>query len=419
MRVTLLLSAVLALGLAAPRAGAQGGDPFAPVVYVNNSAVTRFELTQRALFLQALNTPGDLEALARTALIENRLQVQEAERLEIELTQEQLDAGIAEFAGRANLTAEQFTAALAERGVEPQTLRDFIRAGLLWREVVRERYGPRVDITPNDVDRALAPTAVRGGVRLLLSEIIIPAPPDQAADARALAEELSATIRSEAEFSDAAQQFSASGSAPAGGRIDWLPAENLPPPIVELLLSLPPGGVSPPVQIPNAVAIFQLRAIEDTGRPAGLPVSVEYAQVLFPDTPEGLAQAVAMRNAADSCNDLYGLARDLPPDQLIVESGPVGSVPGDIGLQLARLDPGEATVDLRRGGARVLLMLCRRIVDRPAPEAAPGAEGEAAAPPTTAQIREQTGNLLFNQRIGQLSNAYLQDLVADAIIREP
>jgi peptidyl-prolyl cis-trans isomerase SurA len=419
MRLSTLIAAALALALAGTVARAQSGDPFSPVVYVNDSAVTRFELDQRVLFLRALNTPGDLEALARTQLIENRLQVQEAERQEIELTQEQLDAGIAEFAGRANLTSEQFTAALSDRGVAPQTLRDFIRAGLLWREVVRARFAPRIDITPNDVDRALAPTALRGGIRLLLSEIIIPAPPDQIADARALAEDLSVSIRGEAQFAEAARQFSASGSAATGGRIDWIPAENLPPPIVDLLLSLPPGGVSAPVQIPNAIALFQLRGIEDTGRPQGLSVTVEYAQVLFPDTPEGLAQAVAMREAADACTDLYALAEDLPPDQLIFESAPTASVPRDIALQLARLDPGEASVDLRRGGARVLLMLCRRTVDQPLAEPQPDAEGEAAAPLTEAEIRERTGNLLFNQRIAQLSNVYLQDLLANAIIREP
>lgn len=404
MRVTTLLAACLALCLAGTAPQAQTRDPFAPVVFVNNSVITRYELDQRIRFMRALNTPGDLETMARTALIENRLQLEEAARRDITVTQEQLDAGIAEFAGRANLTTEQFTAALVQRGVEPQTLRDFIRAGLLWRDVVRARYAARVDITPNDVAEAMAPTAVRGGVRLLLSEIIIPAPPEQAEEVRALAEELSATIRSEGEFAQAAAQFSASSSAPAGGRIDWLPGENLPPPILSMLLALPPGGVSPPVQIPNAVAIFQLRGLQDTGRPQGLPVSVEYAQVLFPDTPDGLARAQAMRIAADSCNDLYGLASDLPPEQLIVESGPVGSVPGDIGLMLARLDPGEATVDFRRGGARVLLMLCRRTVERP--------EGEQATP-------EQMGNMLFSQRLGQLSNLYLQDLVANAIIREP
>jgi peptidyl-prolyl cis-trans isomerase SurA len=415
MRPKTLLAMCLTLCLAAPPLLAQD-DPFAPIVYVNDSAITRFELDQRILFMRAVNTPGDVEALARKALIENRLQVQEALRQEAEITDEALQAGIAEFAGRANLTSEQFTAALAERGVDPQTLRDFVRAGLLWREVVRARFAPRVMITENDIDNALAPTALRGGVRLL-SELIIPAPPEQAQDAMALAEELSASISGEAAFAEAAAQFSAAPSAPQGGRIDWLVADNLPPPIAALLLGLAPGQVTAPIQLPNAVAIFLLRSVSETGERPSLPVTVEYAQVLFPDTPEGLASALRMQADADACDDLYGLARDLPPDQLIFESSPPGAIPGDIGLQLAKLDPRESTVNLRRGGARVLLMLCSRTV---VPRTPPPAEGqEAAEPPTPEQVREQVRARLFNERVSKQADAWLAELVADAIIREP
>lgn len=416
MRPKTLLAMCLTLCLAAPPLAAQS-DPFAPVLYVNDSAITQYELDQRILFMRAVNTPGDVEALARQALIENRLQVEEALRREADVTDEALAAGIAEFAGRANLTTEQFTAALAERGVDPQTLRDFVRAGLLWREIVRARFAPRVNITENDIDNALSPTALRGGVRLLLSELIIPAPPEQAQDAMALAEELSASISGEAAFAEAAAQFSASPSAPQGGRIDWLVADNLPAPIAALLLGLAPGQVSAPIQLPNAVAIFLLRSVSETGERPSVPVTVEYAQVLFPDTPEGLASALQMQADADACDDLYGLARDLPPDQLIFESSPPGSIPVDIGLQLAKLDPRESTVNLRRGGARVLLMLCSRTIQPPAP---PPVEGqEAAAPPTPEQVREQVRVRLFNQRVTKQAEAWLAELVADAIIREP
>jgi peptidyl-prolyl cis-trans isomerase SurA len=416
--LAMCLTLGLALGLAAPPVTAQS-DPFAPVLYVNDSVITRYELEQRILFLRAVNTPGDVEAQARKALIDNRVQVQEARRQEVEISEEDLTAGIAEFAGRANLTTEQFTVVLSERGVDPQTLRDFVRAGLLWREVVRARFGPRVVINNNEVDNALAPTALRGGVRLLLSELIIPAPPEQARDALALAEELSATISGEAAFAEAAAQFSAAPSAQQGGRIDWLVADNLPPPISALLLGLAPGQVSAPVQLPNAVALFLLRSVAETGQRPAASVTVRYAQVLFPDTTEGLAAAQRMQVEADTCNDLYGLARDLPEQQLVFSTSPPDAIPGDIGLQLAKLDPREATTSLRRGGSRVLLMLCSREVIPEAPPPPPAAEGAEAAkapePPTRDQVRSQ----LFNQQIGQQAEAWLADLVANATIREP
>ncbi len=405
MRLKTLLAMCLAFCLAAPPLLAQG-DPFAPVLYVNDSAITQYELDQRILFMQVVNTPGDIEALARKALIENRIQTLQARLQKIEITDEALQAGIAEFAGRANLTSEKFLAGLAERGVDPQTVRDFVRAGLLWRDVVRARFGPRVTISNNEVDNAMAPTALRGGVRLLLSELIVPAPPDQAKDAMALAEDLSASLSGEAAFAEAAVQFSAAPSAPQGGRIDWLEADNLPPQIASMLLGLAPGQVSPPIQLPNAVAIFLLRAVSETGRPPATAVAVKYAQVLFPDTPDGLAAAAKMQADADTCDDLYGLAKGLPPDQLVIETSPPARIPADVGLQLAKLDPRESSLALRRAGSRVLVMLCSRTVVR---------EGEGAENPT----RDQVSARLYNQRLAKLADAWLADLVADAIIREP
>jgi peptidyl-prolyl cis-trans isomerase SurA len=165
--------------------------------------------------------------------------------------------------------------------------------------------------------------------------------------------------------------------------------------------------------LPNAVAIFLLRSVAETGQRQAASVTVRFAQVLFPDTAEGLAAAQTMQNGADSCEDLYGLARDLPPEQLIFSTSPPDAIPGDIGLQLAKLDPRESSVSLRRGGARVLLMLCTREV---VPELPPAAEGEEAPEPPT---RDQVRSRLFNQRISKLSEGWLADLVADAIIREP
>ena len=80
-----------------------------------------------------------------------------------------------------------------------------------------------------------------------------------------------------------------------------------------------------------------------------------------------------------------------------------GEVPRDVALELAKLDAGETSFALRRGNARVFLMLCTRNV---------AVEGEA---PTPAQIRDQ----LINQRLAAYAEKYLNELRAAAIIREP
>ncbi len=115
-----LILALFTLVLALP-ATAQS-NPFATVVRVNDRVVTQYEVNQRILFFQVLRAPGNLEEQAMDRLIEERLQLDAAKAMGISVTDEQVAAGITEFAARANLEAEQFIAAVGQGGVDPETV---------------------------------------------------------------------------------------------------------------------------------------------------------------------------------------------------------------------------------------------------------------------------------------------------------
>jgi peptidyl-prolyl cis-trans isomerase SurA len=375
-------------------------NPFAPRLTVNERVISNYELEQRIQFLKLLRTPGDIEKLALDGLIEDRLRVQEAERLEIALTPEQILTGMEEFASRANLTREQFLTAIAEVGIEPETYRDFVSAGLVWRDVVRAKFGSKTDVTETEIDRALENQGRINGVRVLLSELIIPAPPGSEEEVLAQAQNLQSRINSEAGFAEAARAFSAAPSAARGGRMDWLPLANLPAAIGPFVLALAPGQVSDPVPIPGAVALFQLRGLEETNTEAPTTTQVEYAELLLPNDSNALARAAEISVDVDACNDLY--AQGFSANQLTRKTQTMAEVPADVGLQLAQLDAGETSIDLVRGTTRVFLMLCNRM---------PVVE----EPPTRDQVRTQ----IINQRLGKLADGYLADLRANAIITEP
>lgn len=446
MRANLLilaLRAALALLLAVPAAAQQ--SPFAPRVLVNGSAVTHYEVEQRRAFLQLLRAPGDLDEAAVQALIEDRLRMQEAEKLGIELSERQIMAGMEEFASRANLTVEQFVEAIGAGGVAPETFRDFVHAGLAWREVVRARFAGSVTISEAEIDRALSTASQRGaGTRVLISEMIIPAPPQSAEAAQALAARLSATLGGEGAFAAAARQHSASGTAGRGGRLDWIPLANLPPQLRPLILGLAPGQVSPPVPLPNAVGLFLLRAIDEGGPVTEADATLDYAQFLIPGgrSAAALEEAARIRAKVDACNDLYAVAKGLPPERLTRETRRLSEIPSDIALELARLDANESSTALTRGDALVFLMLCSRrampamdagLGVAPPPSAEPEPAPDATTEPTTEAAagapasglgeaplgRNAIRNQLSNERLGALSDSYLADLQANAIIRYP
>lgn len=374
-------------------------DLFTPRLYVNDRVITNYEVAQRALFLRVLRAPGNSEEEALKALTEDRLRQTEAERLGLTLSDEELMRGMTEFAARANLTAEQFVAELEKAGIAAETFRDFVAAGLLWRQAVRARFLGQVPVSEADIDRALEASARPRALQVLASELVIPAPEGQEEAAMARAQELSDTLSGEAAFASAARRFSAAPTAGAGGRLDWLPLANLPGAIAEKILALDTGEVSDPIAVPGAVVLFLLRDVAMDTKAEPLSVSVEWAEFLVPDDAAAIAK---IRAEADSCTDLYTQARGLPEDRLTVTKAGLDQVPGDVALELARLDRGEISTALTRGGYRRLLMLC-------------GREQVVEPPPTRDQIREQ----VINQKLEGMAEGYMEELRSAAIIREP
>lgn len=393
MRLILFLAGCwLMLAAAAP---ALAQNPFAPRVTVDDRAITAWEVAQRARFLELFNTPGDLEAEAIERLIDERLQLAEARRMGITVTPEQIAEGMAEFAARVDLSTEDFLQIVGQEGIEPESFSSFVEAGLAWRFVLQRRFAGRIEISDTEIDRARALSAHRGGVRVLLSEIVLPNIPE----AVALAEELSRITGFEA-FAAAARQYSASDSAARGGQIDWLPLANLPDGVQPILRRLRPGQVTPPIPAGEAIVLFQLRAIDLAERLPASSIQVDYARALIAGagTPAAEAEVARLRARVDTCRDLAALTPG-GEEAFTREERPLSEVPADIAAELDRLDEREISANLRQGGSVVLLMLCAR---------EPGGE---ILPAREAQL-----DRMVNERVQALADGLLAELRAAATI---
>lgn len=387
----------LLMASVAMQAGTAFAGPFDAVIGVNDRVVTRYEMEQRLLFLQILRQPGDLPKMARDGLIEDRLRLAAADALGLKAGPDQIAAGMAEFAGRANLSTEEFLKATGEMGLDAESFRDFVEAGILWRDVVRAKFADTVSITEAEIDRAIAQYEPTSALQLDLLALEIPGEGVGLSGAQAQARRLQSQITSEEDFTAAARATATTTMQ----RLGWKRLSELPANARPALARLAPASLSRPVEVDGKLVLYWLRERGEAplGKDAG--VWLDHAEFLLPEGPGVEAEAAAIRARVDDCDDLYTVAKGLPAERLTRETQPQAAVPSDLAAVLATLDAGETAARLSRNGWRVFQMLCSR---GPAPDLVPDRD----------TIREQ----LLNQRLSALADIYLEELRSEAIITD-
>lgn len=377
-------------------------SPFSPAIQVNTLAVTYYEIDQRVAFLKALRSIGDLEQKAREELIEDKLRLLSARAYGLDLTPEELDAEIEKFAERFGLEGTSLIEQLNNVGVAESSLREYIRANALWRDVIQERFAARTFITELDIDQALAFFSQQNDSRILLSEIVLSArTADELSASRRLANELLSQLKTESDFARAAALYSIAPSNLQGGRLDWLLLNALPPEYRPFLLTLRPGAISDPIEIGDTLVIFQVRNIQETTPKPPSVLSVDYVQVRALDAiDDATARALFtdIKHNTDTCEDFYGIQNRMQNIAIKRDFVPLSEIPNDIAAALQGLDEHESIVIKDNKNTLNLIMMCTRVTEF--------FEG----------TREEARRALLNRRLETYAESYMEELKAQAFI---
>ena len=393
---TLIRTNLIALGLTLAPLGVAAQNLFSAAILVNDQAITNYELKQRSMFLEALRFPGVPQELAPKQLIEERLKKAAADQLGIRVSEEELQFELESFAQRFNVAFDEFASELERVGISVDTPRAFIANQLLWRDVIRARFGAQANVDEAQVERSANAEKSGSSIEVLLTEIIMAMQPGQEQEVRERARELS-KIRSFDAFSDAAREFSDAPTREFGGRVTWQKLDTLPGVLQPLIFGLAPGEVTDPLSIPNALALFQLRGIRETAYRRPLPDSVDYLRYALPSSE--LENINAIRANVNHCDDLYEWAKGNPNHVLKRETVKRAEIDGPTRNILTNLDENEY-VSATQGSTTTLIMMCSRsqILDLEEQD--------------LAQIRDG----LLNQRLGSYADSYLENLRDDARI---
>lgn len=133
-RCALAVAATAVIGVANP-AQAQS-----VAVIVNGEPITNYDIEQRSKFLTLTTrkTPPRNEVIQE--LIDEKIKVKEGKRYGIEYGQTEVDSAFANMSSRMRLTPDQLAKSLEAQGIRPATLKNRMRAELVWSNLVRGRF---------------------------------------------------------------------------------------------------------------------------------------------------------------------------------------------------------------------------------------------------------------------------------------
>jgi peptidyl-prolyl cis-trans isomerase SurA len=351
----------------------------------------------------AATDEASIQRLQRQALrnlVDEHLQMQESEKYEQTISDEEVNQSVARLLARNGADPNKLVADLAAAGVSIETLRDQIRSEIAWQRIVNGLYGSRIRISDAQIDETLNQiTANASKPNYQVAEIYIEATPDIGGMPGAMegANAMISQLKGGAPFSLLAQQFSSAASAARGGNVGWVREGELRPEIDAVITKMEPGKVSTPIQVPGGVYVVALvdKKISEADTLYKLKqVTVEA------ETEAAKARLVSLRGELQSCDTLEADTKALEG----VESADMGELKSsdltdEIVAALEKTDVGELSDPFERPDGATSIMVCKR-------------ETTGSDIPTRDQIEDR----LLDQQLAQASKRALRDLRRQATL---
>jgi peptidyl-prolyl cis-trans isomerase SurA len=125
------------------------------IAFVNGEPITSYDLDQRTRLIQAINRRPPSRQEAIDELVTEKIKLQQAKRLGIEIADAMVDRAFANVAQQSGRSANDFVAAIKQAGIDLRTFKSKLRADLGWQEVLQKMSPAAFLVRDADVVAAL------------------------------------------------------------------------------------------------------------------------------------------------------------------------------------------------------------------------------------------------------------------------
>lgn len=396
---------------------------------VGEHAISTYDVENRIRFIiattQLSNTPDVVERIRPQvirSLIDERLQLQEAERNNITITAQEVNQAIGLIEQQRQIPPGAIDHILQENRIPSDTFTHQIRAQLAWNRVMMLKIRPYVRVTEEEIALAgkrftAAPAPVSLNEDLEIGIISLPVEKaSKEAETRQLADKLTNEIRMGANFEELARQFSSTG------KVDtfWVSPRQLDPAIAKVLAGAKAGFVSEPARTADGFTIVKVYHTRSNGTaPASAPPATELEvtlkEILLKLKPEASAKEadILLQIGEDvskypgTCTEKGIASIDNLQDfdiEVAFRTTLLSQLPPALKIIAEGLKIGDISTPFASAEGIRLYMLCDK------------KEAQAKAPD-----REQVSTVLLQQKMALEAQKYLRNLRRDAFIeiREP
>ena len=241
---------------------------------VNDDVITKSEYDQERLSteleLKARGRDIPAEAVLQRQILDrminDRLQLQIAQRAGVQVPSAQVDSTVQGIAQRNNISLEQLRLSLANDGVSFESFTKRIEEQIQIQQVVERQINSRVVITDQEVEEFLRSESQGAGLNseLNVSHIIVPISQENESGydlAKSRIEQALNALESGTDFALIAAKYSSYQDAIEGGALGWRKSGELPSFYYQALRSMTEGEISDVLQSDTAFHIVKLNGM--------------------------------------------------------------------------------------------------------------------------------------------------------------
>ena len=382
-------------------------DIQAIAVIVNDEVISRYDVNQRVrLILVTSGIPATEENIKRIeeqaikALIDEKIQIQEAIKLEVPESPDEINLMLDNIARGNQTTAEGILESITSQGVNSETLLNQIKSELLWNKIVRGRFGSYINISDEEVNIIYDRTIQNiNNSQYDISEIFIGFEDEsEEEEAKELTERLTEQLKNEIAFEPVAQQFSQAPSSGQGGFIGWVSEGQLDPDIISNIENLEIGSVSDPIKTVNGYYIIKLNGKSEEGGKNPMKNQYDLISVSF-----DIEDKIIAKDFSDnfiSCKRLDGLLENYNQKEVnVIGKRLLQELPKELHKELLEKNAGNALSPRFSEENIDIILICDRKDD------------------IGIQVnRDVIEDNIYSQKMGMMSRRHLRDLRRDAVI---